>query len=171
MKYIWKKLLVLFLVILIPFTATARGEDSIVYLKSSPLINGYTLLLKRILKPIEPGTYCPNRGISIYSDSSSIFSLSCGIVIACFSYGSGFSLMVKSHDTFFVYNGDNGETSLKKGDTVFKQTKIGLLLKDTDVHNYELNFQIWLRRKKSKSVPPIELEPGKVLGYRAKSIN
>ncbi len=160
----WYKLSVMFCLLLMSLAVAARDGDNVVYLKKSPLVNGYTILPIHDLKLVEKGTYLPNHGIDIYSDSNSVFSLSSGSVSACISVGDDFKLMVKSHDTFFVY-GHLNEVSFKKGDTVLKQMKVGTISRAEDNPGYEVNFQMWLLRKKGKVK---EIEPGKVLGYKPK---
>jgi len=160
MKNISHKLSVIFLVLFIPFVATAKGEDTIVHLKQSPLMNGYTVSHPDKTHQV----YNPNIGIYIYSDKQDVFSMSGGTVTSCFSLGSTFTVLIKSHDTFFVYN-SLYTANVKNGDPVAKSMKLGTLSKNADANGaYELDFQVWLANEKQKALP-IRLEAGEVLGY------
>ena len=143
------------------FVAAAQKKDSVAYLKTSPLINGYPLVGKGTAKHevIEPG-----RGLDINSDKQEVFSLSSGTVSACFSTDSSFILMIKTEDTFYVYNGLK-ELSVKKGDPVSKNMRIGTLSIDPELSAYTLNLQIWIASNKKTR----QLDPGKIIEYKDKT--
>ena len=158
------KLLVSFWVIFIPYVAAAQSfDDSAMYLKNSPLKNSHTFF--RTHKGLGCGLGDNYQGIYIYSDSGSVYSLSNGVVAYRIPLDSNFLLIiVQSHDTFFSYSGIQ-DFNLKKGDTIYKQMKIGTIEKELDLPYYEMRFEIDLLDEKGKLK---EIEPGKLLGYKTK---
>ena len=94
-------LLVLTWMILLPMAAFSQREAKVVYLKTSPLVNGYTL--------VEPQSETnkryvdlPDPTVSIYSDKPDVFSLTPGTVAATFSNGGSYVVLIKENDSFFV---------------------------------------------------------------------
>ena len=114
------KLSVTTLCLLFIFSTTSfaqKSEFDTVRLYHSIVDNGYFLMPSHQYKEC---LMCdPAPGIDIYSDSSSsVYSMSTGIVQRVFSVtGSDTVLMINEDSVFYVYNGLRGVT-IKNGDSV-----------------------------------------------------
>ena len=149
--------------VLLPLAAFSQREAKVVYLKTSPVANGYTL--------VEPNTETnkryvdlPDPTVSIYSDKPDVFSLTEGTVAATFAVGNSFVILVKKNDSFFVYQNIN-EALVKKDDAISKGMKIGTLAQAPIDVVYKLGLQIWTGTKEK----PTRIEPEDIIGYLAKT--
>ena len=157
------KVSVLMWVLLLPLAAFSQREAKVVYLQTSPLTMGYTL--------VEPQSETnkryvdlPDPTVSIYSDKPDVFSLTDGIVAATFSTGGSYVVLIKQNDTFFVYQNIN-EALVKKDDAISKGMKIGTLTAAPIDVVYKLGLQIWTGTKEK----PTRIEPEDIIGFLAKS--
>ena len=127
------------------YIACAQEKDSIIRFKDLPLQNGNTVF--EYTRPMYfVGT--PNNTVDIKSKGSEVHSVNCGNVSSVSSISDEFLVIVKSNDSFFVYNGLS-ETSLKKGDKINKWDKIGELKQDPDTkeHIFEMAGVGGVRKK------------------------
>ena len=154
---------ILLVALSMPIAAFSQREAKVVYLKTSPLTKGYTL--------VEPNAASnkryvdlPDPTVSIYSDKPDVFSLTDGIVAATFAVGNSFVILVKKNDSFFVYQNIN-EALVKKDDAISKGMKIGTLAQAPIDVVYKLGLQIWTGTKEK----PTRIEPEDIIGYLADS--
>jgi hypothetical protein len=85
-------------------------------------------------------------------------------VAATFSVGDSYNVLIKSHDSFFVYQ-NISQALVKKDDAVSSRMKIGTLVAAQDELVYRLGLQIWTEAK-GKST---KIEPEDIIGFLAKS--
>jgi len=146
-----------------PIAAFCQREAKVMYLQTSPLTKGYTLV-----EPHAPSNKryvdLPDPTVSIYSDKPDVFSLTDGTVAATFTISGTYTVLIKKNDSFFVYQNVN-EALVKKDDAVSKGTKIGILAQAPIDVVYKLGLQIWTGTKEK----PTRIEPEDIIGYLADS--
>ncbi len=156
------KVSVLIWVLLLPVAAFGQHEAKVVYLKTSPLVNGYTLVEPQA-ETNKRYVDLPDPTVSIYSDKPDVFSLTGGVVAATFSTGGSSVVLVKEHDSFFVYQNIN-EILVKKDDAISKGMKIGMLAAAPIDVVYKLGLQIWTGTEEKPTI----IEPEDIIGFLAK---
>ncbi len=156
-------LLILLVALMLPIAAFSQREANVVYLKNSPVINGYTLVdarsagNKRIVE-------LPDPTVSIYSEQPDVLSITGGTVAGTFSVSESYTIMIQANDSFFVYQ--NLKSALvKKGDAVSKGMKIGLLPAGPADVVYKLGFQIWTKSENKST----KIEPENIIDYLAQA--
>ena len=149
------------LALFLPLAAFCQRQANVVHLKTSPVVNGYTLVdvqsttNKRVVE-------LPDPTVNIYSEKPDVFSITNGIVAATFSVSETYVVMIKKDDSFFVYQ-NLGTALVKKGDQVTKGTKIGLLSNGPEDLVYKLGFQMWTRSDNTST----KIEPENIIDYLA----
>lgn len=122
--------------------------------------NGFLLISKVSGK--KACTCDTEPGITIYSDSSTVYSAVTGKVEKVFAVDPASTIvMIRNDYMYYVYNG-LANTILKEGDSVNADGHIGDMIKNSS-GGYQLNFQVWKQKHRKRGEPVTEAEIMQIL--------